>query len=226
MKKLTIKSITDINYKKLNKMTKENLINTVKQATTYSKRRWNEFQKRYRERISQYDHFPKPRIYRDDSPIFNILSSDVNLSNMTSSELRHRLVQLRDYLKTKTSTMGGWEKTLQKFISKYNKEARISRNGPKVDKENYDIFWKVYNRVEEVVHANTLSTPYELWREVGEYINQHKDEDIQYNSEEEKFEQWANEIIERIDEKTLEGNYTVNDDEVDNKYVYRGNKKL
>lgn len=218
MSSYTIKYIINLGPNERNALTKEQLRRINHQARIYARERWNKFQKAYKERVKQYGTFPKPNAYRTDSILFKILERNSDYSKMDISDLRHELAELRKFLKSKTSTMAGWERTLKKFVRNYNKKANETKNGPEIKKEDYDIFWQVFNRVDEFIHTETLSEKYELWREVAEYISQHRGEPI-------SIEDWANEIIEKIELQTMEGKYNNNGD-IDNPYVYNGNKKL
>lgn len=112
----------------------------------------------------QYDDEEKSHGYRSwlDAN-FQITEEDLKGSKSEVAEkLRAKFRQNAFFLGTTTSTVSGWNKTIDKYMSRILKVTNLSESEQKVfrdklsDKEYADIIWKSYNRLDETFKDITV----------------------------------------------------------------------
>lgn len=112
----------------------------------------------------QYDDEEKSHGYRSwlDTN-FQITEEDLKGSKSEIAEkLRAKFRQNAFFLGTTTSTVSGWNKTIDKYMSRVLKVTNLNENEQKIfrdklsDKKYADIIWKSYNRLDETFKDITV----------------------------------------------------------------------
>lgn len=185
-RRMKISDITDINYEKLNRLNASQLRDIVDDAIYYTTQRTVRTSISYQKKLEKYNNYPKPVAYSEGRPYKLYEGSKESISaqgrrdyytNMLKldqiqkgseteiNELKHLFVQYRNFLRTETSTMTGWEQNISNIINKISE-----KSGVRIKRADYDKFWNVVNEISEGYKLSAVNSNYELYRTVNEYL--------------------------------------------------------
>lgn len=207
MAKYTINYITNLTYDDLKDMDKNKLLQLSRQASSYVNTRRNGV-------ISAINknNLPTPHVLSEDSlEKYSAIITGKNNNELGHNELIHNILLSKQFLLTKTSTLGGWKEVLNKGVKIIQDITNI-----KINKKDYSYFYEVVNRVNEVINDNILNERYGVYRYVAEAIN-----DIEYIHYDAK--ELATYLINKIENDLIHGD-NEEDNEFDRKYQL-GSKK-
>lgn len=209
MAKYTINYITNLTYDDLKDMDKNKLLQLSRQASSYVNTRRNGV-------ISAINknNLPTPHVLSEESlEKYSAIITGKNNNKLGHNELIHNILLSKQFLLTKTSTLGGWKEVLNKGVKIIQDITDI-----KINKKDYSYFYEVVNRVNEVINDNILNERYGVYRYVAEAIN-----DIEYSHYDAK--ELATYLINKIENDLIHGDSEQDDDnEFDRKYQL-GSKK-
>lgn len=209
MAKYTINYITNLTYDDLKDMDKNKLLQLSRQASSYVNTRRNGV-------ISAINknNLPTPHVLSEESlEKYSAIITGKNNNKLGHNELIHNILLSKQFLLTKTSTLGGWKEVLNKGVKIIQDITDI-----KINKKDYSYFYEVVNRVNEVINDNILNERYGVYRYVAEAIN-----DIEYSHYDAK--ELATYLINKIENDLIHGDSGQDDDnEFDRKYQL-GSKK-
>ena len=96
---------------------------------------------------------------------------DIQSSNI--SQLRHALVDVRNSLSTKTSTITGWNETISDFVKTLERGIKdyTGRENYTISQKDYARFWRAFNRADEFFNTTNAGSRYELYRKVIDVMN-------------------------------------------------------
>lgn len=96
---------------------------------------------------------------------------DIQSSNI--SQLRHALVDVRNSLDTKTSTIKGWNKVLSEFMETLERAIKdfTGKEGYSISRRDYARFFRTFNRANEYFNTTNAGSRYELYRKVIDLMN-------------------------------------------------------
>lgn len=152
-------------------MSIKNLKSLVKQSAAYAEARRTRSVKKLKESgmtmpnaYRDYDDEEKSHGYRSWlDATFRITPEDLKGSKTEVAEkLRAKFRQNAFFLSTTTSTVSGWNKTIDKYINRIMKVTNLDENEQKIfksrlaTKEYADIIWKSYNRLDETFKDITI----------------------------------------------------------------------
>lgn len=153
---MTVKDLINLDINDFNRMKKDELkqaVNTMSNAIRKRIKRFEESEFSI-EDISVFDKF------RD---------SYISVKGKTLNQLRHEFVRARSVLKSPTGSVREYRSTRNKSISK------LAKKNVTVTPEQYDNFWKAYNRLQKTDKGSGARSnkefKYNLIREISEYMN-------------------------------------------------------
>lgn len=219
-KYIKIQDIENLDIESMRSMTRDEAIRYYKAAKYYAESRQERALPVFMQRKSKFGNYPTPHAYKlrdKDKEGGDILSKREfkELSDdMTTNQIKHELRLARDFLKTKTSTVEGWDEVLKDFRTTLKNKTGIT-----IKRKDYALFWDVYNAVTDYINEATVSSNYEIWREVAEIIN---DSDFSGLT----FSDLAIEVINKVESETMRGRYAKSETETENPYDYSDDKRL
>lgn len=161
---MKISDYLNIPWEKINKMSYDELLKYQKSIGGFAERR----RKKAMTKIMN-DNLPTPTAYNEytENKTYNFGVTDENGVLLPINELKRKVRMTRTFLATKTSTVKGWEKTLSDFGK------RIGFKGikSKLTKEQYDMLWRIYNKVEEEYKSDTSKDTYDSTQRQEEIFN-------------------------------------------------------
>lgn len=207
MPRYSLEYITNLKYDDLKDMDKNKLLQLSRQASSYANTR-----RKGTISAIRRNNLPTPHALSEDSldKYSTIITGNAN-NELGHNELIHNILLSKQFLLTKTSTLGGWKEVLNKGIKIIEDITDI-----KINKKDYSYFYEVVNRVNEVINDNILNERYGVYRYVAEAIN-----DIEYIHYDAK--ELATYLINKIENDLIHGD-NEEDNEFDRKYQL-GSKK-
>lgn len=179
MPRYTLDYILSLDYKQLEKMPMEKLVDINKQAASYAKTRAQRALKVIETTNSHIDKNLKnvegyaPQAYRSDSID---KYSNINLSALqTRGQIIHNIKLSQDFLGLKTSTIKGYKNVLKNFTQLIEK-----KTGVKIRGTQQKYFYEVFNRLEQ--YKNLFANNYQVEKEIAEIMSE--ESYANYNPEE------------------------------------------
>ena len=143
---MSIKKILDLNPNEINKMSLKEKNQLAKQAATYARTRIRNLN----DYSQSHPNYPKPpalRRRREGGRKEDVVWAEYDFTykaNMTDNELRAFIAKTRQFLRTKTSTVEGWQKYVRDF-----KKRLDWRVGKRLTRNQFETFWDVYSVVSD-----------------------------------------------------------------------------
>jgi hypothetical protein len=214
-----IDDLLNITGEQLSKLTKIELLSIHKKSYVWAQKRHDRAISALKEKFKENNNAAIPRAYRTEftrDKNNNIVYEEKRLftrynksdtEKITRSELIHEIINERNFLATKTSTIEGHEKDIKKFIKKLEELTEI-----KIPKSEYSNFFNVYNYVKS---NETIKSKYELWRDVAQVVTDKRLYDLTPS-------ELATYLNNKINDEILRGNYNedYNGTELDDKDVF------
>lgn len=169
MPRYSLQSIKDLTSTDILGMNIQTLRSVYRQARGYAIQRSNAYQKAVSEYKSRYQKTGRFEFGYDSyiDPLTNRVNLDVDISKAKRSELLHGIIEYRNYLRLKQSTVSGTAEVQKDVISTVEKYS-----GYTIPKSDYEEFWQAYKDLRKEYSA-VSGGKYELWRRIGEVAEQH-----------------------------------------------------
>ena len=169
--KLTINDITKMTTREINKLNNANLRAFTKRAADFAQRRFNRLYDAIKEKRKYNKNYPVPRvIHRNKIGAVQRRKFSVS-TNDNRASLLSKAVEYRDFLRTKTSTLSGHNRNIERFINMVNERYGITIKS----REEYNEFFEIYDAVlhvnegeREKVSIDAILGKYETWRVISE----------------------------------------------------------
>ena len=152
--KLTIQDLVNINYEELRKKDKNELLRLTREINRFAKNRYE----RTKKWLSSMDNLAIPTAFREtydkkktktkEDRLNFKLSNEKISSKQSRNYLLERYMNAKRFLLTKTSTVSGWKKSLDKFTKSISEKTKISIN------------------IEELKYKDMLSLMYKLYKKL------------------------------------------------------------
>lgn len=154
---MKISDYLNIPWEKINKMSYDELVKYQKAIGGFAERRRNKALTKI-----MNENLPLPTAYKETNHYAINLTYDFGVTDskgtlLSINDIKRKISVTRRFLKTKTSTVGGWKKTLQSF----GKRMGIKGIKSKLTKDQYDMLWRIYNKVEEQYKSDTSKDTYD-----------------------------------------------------------------
>lgn len=160
-----ISDITDLTYRDLNQMTREEALKMYKVARNFAvqrERNVTRARQAYKERKGDNPDYWEYGYTEFAKPLHERVNLSFNYSEAKRGELIHELVGYRDYLKLKTGTIKATERREREIIRDVFKNT-----GYHIPRENFTEFFDAYKEISKEVSEASVGGKYEMWRKIG-----------------------------------------------------------
>lgn len=148
----SVKDILNIDIEDFNKLNLSDLRKVVGRLVSAGNKRLRTFEK-------AEESSPAVRYIMRSGGMFSTKGKNIN-------QLRSEFVRAKDFLESKTGTKRGWEKVKKETIQ------GLEDNGVEITKEEFDKFWKSYNKLKELSpDVANKELRYRILQEIAEVLN-------------------------------------------------------
>lgn len=150
---MTIKELMDLTVEERRKLKKNEIIDILKDVTPFAKARRTRTINLIKEQ-----NLPLPSAFSERTSSLterDYLSwEDYNFDFSEKDdydELQRKLKLTQLFFKSKTSTLTGWKRTLEKFVSRLGQKSNVL-----INPESYEEFWDIYNTLLSSSEGNVV----------------------------------------------------------------------
>lgn len=211
--KLTINDITKMTTREINKLDNANLKAFTKRAADFAQRRFNRLYDAVKQKRKSNKNYPVPRvIHRNKIGAVQRRKFAVTAED-NRAKLLSKAAEYRDFLRTKTSTLSGHQRNIERFINMVN-----DRYGIKIrTREEYNEFFEIYDAVlhvndgqREKVSIDAILGKYETWRVIAEKMKDKSNKSPMEIAQEIKDRLFSLDYYENKDEE-ITGNFFIDE---------------